>query len=117
MAASAFEQHQNVNYTAAAMLLDADDPSTVFARSDKRLLAPETDDEISGIVPNAVFPRRSKRSVTSCLCSTAWPMPRSAWPSWTASPSRSRPNTAYLGVHRRQTGRRAHGGSWEGLPP
>ncbi|MFD5275931.1 glycosidase [Pseudarthrobacter sp. NPDC058362] len=56
MAASAFDQQQNVNYTAAAMILDADDPSKVIARSDKPLLAPETEDEISGIVPNVVFP-------------------------------------------------------------
>jgi predicted GH43/DUF377 family glycosyl hydrolase len=56
MAASAFDQQQNVNYTAAAMILSAEDPSKVIARSDKPLLAPETEDEISGIVPNVVFP-------------------------------------------------------------
>lgn len=53
---SDFAQQQNVNYTAAAMILDADDPSKVIARSDKPLLAPETEDEMSGIVPNVVFP-------------------------------------------------------------
>lgn len=53
---SAFDHQQKVNYTAAAMILDADDPSQVIARSDKPLLAPETEDEISGIVPNVVFP-------------------------------------------------------------
>ena len=53
---SAFDHQQNVNYTAAAMILDADDPAKVIARSDKPLLAPETEDEMSGIVPNVVFP-------------------------------------------------------------
>lgn len=56
MTASAFGQQQNVNYTAAAMILDADDPSRVIARSDKPLLAPETADETTGVVPNVVFP-------------------------------------------------------------
>jgi predicted GH43/DUF377 family glycosyl hydrolase len=56
LAKSAFDHQQNVNYTAAAMILDADDPSKVIARSDKPLLAPETEDEMSGIVPNVVFP-------------------------------------------------------------
>ena len=53
---SAFDHQQKVNYAAGAMILDADDPSKVIARSDKPLLAPETEDEISGIVPNVVFP-------------------------------------------------------------
>ncbi|MEW1822301.1 glycosidase [Arthrobacter sp. NPDC080031] len=56
MEKSAFDHQQNVNYTAAAMILDSEDPSIVIARSDKPLLAPETEDEISGIVPNVVFP-------------------------------------------------------------
>jgi hypothetical protein len=30
-------------------------PGKVIARSDKQLLEPETEDEISGIVPNVVF--------------------------------------------------------------
>ncbi|GAA1667403.1 glycosidase [Microbacterium lacus] len=53
---SAFSQQQKVNYAAGAMILDADDPSRVIARSSEPLLAPETDDERSGIVPNVVFP-------------------------------------------------------------
>lgn len=53
---SAFSQQQRVNYAAGAMLLDADDPSRVIARTSEPLLAPETDDERSGIVPNVVFP-------------------------------------------------------------
>lgn len=53
---SAFSQQQRVNYAAGALLLDADDPSRVLARTSEPLLAPETDDERSGIVPNVVFP-------------------------------------------------------------
>lgn len=52
----AFSQQQKVNYAAGAMILDADDPSRVIARTSEPLLAPETDDERSGIVPNVVFP-------------------------------------------------------------
>lgn len=50
------DQQQRVNYAAGAMLLAADDPSRVIARTEQPLLAPETDDERSGIVPNVVFP-------------------------------------------------------------
>ncbi|WP_164861761.1 glycoside hydrolase family 130 protein [Microbacterium sp. CPCC 204701] len=53
---SAFAQQQRVNYAAGALLLDAQDPSRVIARTPEPLLAPETDDERSGIVPNVVFP-------------------------------------------------------------
>jgi len=53
---SAFAQQQKVNYAAGAIILDADDPSKVVARTPEPLLAPETDDERSGIVPNVVFP-------------------------------------------------------------
>jgi predicted GH43/DUF377 family glycosyl hydrolase len=53
---SAFAQQQKVNYAAGALILDADDPSRVLARTPHPLLAPETDDERSGIVPNVVFP-------------------------------------------------------------
>jgi beta-1,2-mannobiose phosphorylase / 1,2-beta-oligomannan phosphorylase len=53
---SAFAQQQKVNYAAGALLLDADDPSRVIGRTPEPLLAPETDDERSGIVPNVVFP-------------------------------------------------------------
>jgi predicted GH43/DUF377 family glycosyl hydrolase len=54
--ASAFAQQQKVNYAAGALLLDHADPSRVLARTPEPLLAPETDDERSGIVPNVVFP-------------------------------------------------------------
>ncbi|KAA9111348.1 glycoside hydrolase family 130 protein [Microbacterium rhizomatis] len=53
---SAFSQQQKVNYAAGALILDAVDPSRVLARTSEPLLAPETDDERSGIVPNVVFP-------------------------------------------------------------
>ena len=43
-------------YAAGAMMLDADDPSQVIARTAKPLLVPETDDEINGTVANVVFP-------------------------------------------------------------
>jgi predicted GH43/DUF377 family glycosyl hydrolase len=38
------------------MILDADDPSRVLARTSEPLLAAETEEERSGIVPNVVFP-------------------------------------------------------------
>lgn len=47
---------QQVKYAAGAMLLDADDPSRVLARTSEPILVPETDDERSGTVPNVVFP-------------------------------------------------------------
>lgn len=50
------DQQPKVNYAAGALLLDGDDPSRLIGRSDAPLLAPETDDERSGIVPNVVFP-------------------------------------------------------------
>ena len=52
----AFAQQQKVNYAAGGMILDADRPWEVVTRSTEPLLAPETDDERSGIVPNVVFP-------------------------------------------------------------
>jgi predicted GH43/DUF377 family glycosyl hydrolase len=54
--ASGTAQQQRVNYAAGAMLLDAADPSIVIARTPEPLLAPETPEEIGGIVPNVVFP-------------------------------------------------------------
>lgn len=53
---SAFDHQQKVNYAAGAMILDAADPARVVARSKHPLLAPETAEEKSGIVPNVVFP-------------------------------------------------------------
>ena len=58
---SAFAQQQHVNYAAGAMILDAEDPSIVLARTAEPLLAPETEEERSGIVPNVVFPTAIER--------------------------------------------------------
>lgn len=54
-------QQQNVNYAAGAMILDADEPWRVLQRTPTPLLAAETDDERSGIVPNVVFPTAIER--------------------------------------------------------
>jgi predicted GH43/DUF377 family glycosyl hydrolase len=53
---SGFDQQQKVIYSAGAMILSAEDPGKVIARTATPLLAPETGDERSGIVPNVVFP-------------------------------------------------------------
>jgi predicted GH43/DUF377 family glycosyl hydrolase len=47
---------QQVRYGAGAMLLDPSDVTRVLARTAEPLLAPETADERSGVVPNVVFP-------------------------------------------------------------
>lgn len=57
----AFDQQQRVNYAAGGMILDAERPWEVLTRSAEPLLAPETDDERSGIVPNVVFPTAIER--------------------------------------------------------
>jgi predicted GH43/DUF377 family glycosyl hydrolase len=54
--ARAFDQQQKVNYAAGGMILDADDPTKVLARTSEPLLKAETPDETAGIVPNVVFP-------------------------------------------------------------
>jgi predicted GH43/DUF377 family glycosyl hydrolase len=46
----------DVIYSAGAMLLSADDPGTVLARTSGPLLAPTAAEELSGAVPNVVFP-------------------------------------------------------------
>jgi predicted GH43/DUF377 family glycosyl hydrolase len=50
------DQQKQVNYAAGAMILDADRPWQVLRRTTEPLLAAETEDERSGIVPNVVFP-------------------------------------------------------------
>jgi predicted GH43/DUF377 family glycosyl hydrolase len=50
------DQQQRVNYAAGGMILDADDPRKILARTSEPLLAAETEEERSGIVPNVVFP-------------------------------------------------------------
>lgn len=54
-------QQKQVNYGAGAMILDADRPWQVLRRTSEPLLAAETEDERSGIVPNVVFPTAIER--------------------------------------------------------
>jgi predicted GH43/DUF377 family glycosyl hydrolase len=49
-------EQEGLSYAAGAMILDADDPSKVLARTSEPILAPETADETSGTVANVVFP-------------------------------------------------------------
>ncbi|MFF2847539.1 glycosidase [Streptomyces sp. NPDC058001] len=51
-----FAPVQTVNYAAGAMILDPADPARVVARTAVPLMAPETEEERSGTVPNVVFP-------------------------------------------------------------
>jgi beta-1,2-mannobiose phosphorylase / 1,2-beta-oligomannan phosphorylase len=51
-----FAQVQTVNYAAGAMILDPADPARVVTRTAEPLMAPETEEERSGTVPNVVFP-------------------------------------------------------------
>jgi predicted GH43/DUF377 family glycosyl hydrolase len=50
------EPQSDVHYAAGAMILDADDPSRVIARTAEPLLSPQTEDEVAGTVANVVFP-------------------------------------------------------------
>jgi predicted GH43/DUF377 family glycosyl hydrolase len=52
----ATDQQQRVRYEAGALLLDADDPGRVLARTVEPLLSPEAPEERAGTVPNVVFP-------------------------------------------------------------
>ncbi len=56
MVGSPLLPQQNVTYSAGAMILSADDPSRVIARTAEPLLVPETVDEVGGTVPRVVFP-------------------------------------------------------------
>ena len=47
---------QQVNYAAGAMILDAEDPSRILARTAEPLLVAETEEERVGVVNNVVFP-------------------------------------------------------------
>ncbi len=58
---NAFTQQQKVNYSAGGLILDRNDPTIILSRTAKPLLAAETDDERSGIVPNVVFPTAIER--------------------------------------------------------
>jgi len=50
------DQQQGARYSAGAMILSAEDPSRVIARTATPLLEPEIYAETDGIVPNVVFP-------------------------------------------------------------
>lgn len=52
----AFVPQHGLTYSAGAMILDADDPSRVLARTERPLLSPETPDERKGVASNVVFP-------------------------------------------------------------
>jgi len=56
LAGSAFVPQHGLTYSAGAMILDADDPSRVIARTELPLLSPDTADERQGIASNVVFP-------------------------------------------------------------
>lgn len=58
---SAFTPQQSVRYEAGAMILDAEDPSVVLARTALPLLTPETGEETRGTVSNVVFPTAIER--------------------------------------------------------
>lgn len=51
-----FELAYGARYTAGAMVLDADQPQTVLARTAAPILVPETGDELQGTLGNVVFP-------------------------------------------------------------
>ncbi|WP_424935526.1 MULTISPECIES: hypothetical protein [Bacteria] len=51
-----FELAHGSQYSAGAILLDADDPRRVLARTPEPLLAPETVEETEGTLANVVFP-------------------------------------------------------------
>ena len=55
------DQQPLVNYSAGAMILSADDPAVVIARTAQPLLSAEHDHEKLGIVPNVVFPTAIER--------------------------------------------------------
>jgi len=53
---TSFEPTQGLVYSAGAMILSADDPGTVVARTSEPLMHPDTPDERVGTVSNVVFP-------------------------------------------------------------
>jgi predicted GH43/DUF377 family glycosyl hydrolase len=56
MVGGAFVPQRSVRYSAGAILLDADDPSRVLARTAQPLMVAETAEETDGTVSNVVFP-------------------------------------------------------------
>lgn len=61
MDGNAFVPQKNVRYCAGAMILDAENPARVLARTAEPILAPETPEEIDGTVGNVVFPTAVER--------------------------------------------------------
>jgi len=61
MSGGAFEVQKSVRYSAGAIILSADDPGVVIARTEQPLLEPSTAEETSGIVSNVVFPTAIER--------------------------------------------------------
>jgi len=53
---TSFEPTQGLIYSVGAMILSADDPGTVVARTSEPLMHPDTPDEQVGTVSNVVFP-------------------------------------------------------------
>lgn len=51
-----FELAHGSKYSAGAIMLDAEDPRRVLARTEEPLLAPETAEELQGTLGNVVFP-------------------------------------------------------------
>ena len=73
--------HQpHVHYAAGAMILSADDPSRLLARTSEPLLNAAVDAERDGIVPNVVFPTAIEEIEVDASSSTAWPTRASGWP-------------------------------------
>lgn len=58
---SAFTPQSDVHYAVGAMVLAADDPSRVVARTPEPIMTPETDGERDGVVANVVFPTAVER--------------------------------------------------------
>jgi predicted GH43/DUF377 family glycosyl hydrolase len=58
---SAFTPQSDVHYAVGAMLLDADDPTRILARTAEPLMTPDTAEEREGIVSNVVFPTAIER--------------------------------------------------------
>ncbi|MDR3638974.1 MAG: glycoside hydrolase family 130 protein [Isosphaeraceae bacterium] len=54
-------------YYGAALLLDAHDPTRVIRQADEPILVPEADFEVSGFVPNVIFPTGVVREAGSLL--------------------------------------------------
>lgn len=61
MVDGAFAPQQNVKYAAGGIILDAEDPGQVLARTVEPLLSPSTAEEVIGTVANVIFPTAIER--------------------------------------------------------